>query len=504
MLTVETIKKVRLSLARGESLRSVAGKYSLSRNTVRNIARSGATEHKYAKSEVRYPVLGPYTGALEEMLKEECGLPQNQRCTAMRIFERLREKGYGGSYPALRRYIRAWEGENSTGQSAFVPLSYGKSEAFQFDWSEETAEIGGEVQKVQVAQVRLCYSRLRFCMAFMRQEMAMVIEAHIQAHDFFGGLCGKGIYDNPKTIVGMILRGKERKYNQRFLQLASHYLFEPVACTPGAGWEKGQVENQVSVNRRRIFTPRLKFQSMSELNAHLRERMLFDARENPHPEFREKRVWDVYEEERPYLRRQDVPFPGYTSDERRADSQCMVRFDSNHYSVPCEYAGKHVTVRVFAYRLILASDGCPIAEHKRAFGKGQYILDPMHYLPLLKRKPGALRNGRPFPEWELPSPVRAVWESLRRYPDWDRQMARILSAIPVYGAEAVSVACEMAIEEKAVSQNVVLNYLTRLTEEPEGKPMPVSKVLKLKEEPRSDCSVYDSLLENARCCANIS
>jgi hypothetical protein len=366
-------------------------------------------------------------------------------------------------------------------------------------WSEETVEIEGTVRKVQVAQVRLCCSRMRFCMAFPRQKLEMVLEAHIQAHDFFGGLCERGVYDNPKTIVEAIGRGKEREYNKRFLQLSSHYLFEPCACTPASGWEKGQVERQVGVNRNSVFVPRLHFESFRELNEHLSEQMIVEAHNTRHPEYVDRSVYEVYEEEKPYLRRQATAFCGYTTEERRAGVQCLVRFDGNNYSVPCEYAGKQVSIRIFAKRVVIAVDGKAVAEHERDFDKGRYILNPLHYLPLLERKPGALRNGRPFLNWELPESIRRAWEYLRRYPDWDRQMSGILSAIPRYGLEALSVACEMALEENAVSQSVIMNYLTRLTEEGKVKEVSVPDKLKLREEPASDCSVYDRLLGGKAC-----
>jgi hypothetical protein len=373
---------------------------------------------------------------------------------------------------------------------------FGKAEAFQFDWSEEAAELGGQPRKVNVAQVRLCYSRMPFCMAFPRQELAMVMEAHIRAHNFFGGLCERGIYDNPKTAVSEIRKGKEREHNRRFLRMASHYLFEPCACTPSAGWEKGQVENQVGVKRRSVFVPRLRFGGFEELNAHLREQMIIEAHNSRHPEFTDKSVWEAYEEEYPYLRRQPADFAGYAAEERRAGSQCLVRFDGNQYSVPCEYAGRGVSVRIYAERIELAYEGNVVCGHRRCFGKGRYILDPLHYLSLLERKPGALRNGRPFLEWKLPEPIRKVWEYLKRYPDWDRQMSGILSSIPVYGMEAVEVACETALEAGSASESVILNYLTRLTEERMEQPVPIPEKLKLKEEPRADCGMYDSLLEN--------
>jgi hypothetical protein len=261
------------------------------------------------------------------------------------------------------------------------------------------------------------------------------------------------------------------------------------------------------VNRNRVFIPRLCFENFAELNAHLSEQMILEAHNTRHPEIPGRSVQEVYEEEKPYLRRQATAFEGYATEERRAGMQCLVRFDSNNYSVPCEYAGKIVSVRIFAERVVIAVDGKSVAEHERGFEKKRYILNPLHYIPLLERKPGALRNGRPFVEWELPAAIRKVWESLRRYPDWDHQMSDILSSLPAYGLEALVVACETALEGNAVSSGVILNYLTRLTEEPKAGEVPVPAKLALLEEPRSDCSVYDQLLSvsgDVSCCEKVS
>jgi hypothetical protein len=232
--------------------------------------------------------------------------------------------------------------------------------------------------------------------------------------------------------------------------------------------------------------------------------MILEAYNTKHPEFQDKSVYEVWEEEKPYLRRTQAPFDGYSTEDRRAGVQCLVRFDGNNYSVPCEYAGKLVSIRIYAQRIVVAFEGKTIAEHGRSFEKGGYILEALHYIPLLKRKPGALRNGRPFLNWEIPESVGKVWEVLRRYRDWDRQMSEILSAIPTYGMEAVEVACEMALEANTVSESVIMNYLTRLTEEPKVESVPVPKRLKLREEPSSDCRAYDRLLENSGCCAKTS
>lgn len=502
MLVEETIGKVRIALKNGESQREVAKKYRLSRNTVRKIKASGQTKFEYGPREVVYPILGPYMERLKEILKKEEELPQRKRCTGKRIYQSLQTEGYEGGYDAVRRYIKSWKEENKhTVQTAYVPLEFRKGEAFQFDFSEESVEIGGILRKVAVAQIRLCYSRMRFCMAFPKEALPMVMEAHIKGHDFFGGLCERGIYDNPKTIVQTIGKGKEREYNRKFIQLASHYLFEPCACTPRAGWEKGQIERQVGVNRKGTFIPCLKFADMKELNEHLVEQMIVEAHNMRHPEMVDKSVYEVYQEEKPYLCRQERAFEGYVTKEgKRAGSDCLVNYDNNRYSIPSEYAGKVVSIRIYASKIVLAVNGKSVAEHERSFERGRYILDPLHYLPLLERKPGALRNGRPFVNWELPQAIRQVWEFLRRYPDWDRQMSDLLLSIPKYGLDALEVACSLALSEKAVSRSTIMNYLTRLTEEAKVEDVPVAEKLKLREEPRADCSLYDRLLRGGLAC----
>ena len=504
MKQVDQISEVRLSLSRGESMRSIATRCRMSRNTVKKIARSGLTEFVYKARESVYPVLGSFMKRLEEFLAAEEEKPGKERRTVQQIYEELQSEGYSGSYDSVRRYAKNRKEERGSLQKAFVPLVFDKGEAFQFDWSEEQVELSGIPVKVYVAQFRLCHSRMRFCAAFTRMSLEMVFAAHTAAHNFFGGLCETGIYDNPKTVVSKVGKGKEREFNKRFQQLASHYLFAPRACTPAAGWEKGQVENQVKINRQRVFTPRLRFVSLEELNAHLAEAMLCEAHNARHPEFSGKSVWQVFEEERPYLRAQVEVFDGYTADERRASSECLVQYDRNFYSLPCAYAGRAVTVRAYADRIVLSYSGKTVAEHRRDFGKGRYVLNPLHYVPLLSRKPGALRNGRPFREWDLPASIQCVWESLRRFSDWDRQMAAILSAIPLYGLEAVSVACEVALEQGAVSRTVILNHLARLSDDSPAPPVCVPGSLVLLQPPQANCSRYNALLRRSACYANIS
>ena len=176
---------------------------------------------------------------------------------------------------------------------------------------EQIVLIDGVTSIVKVAHVRLCHSRMPFLRAFPRETQEMVFDAHDKAFAFFAGACARGIYDNMKTAVDAIFVGRDRACNRRFQQMCGHCLVEPIACTPASGWEKGQVENQVGVMRRRFFVPRPRFKNYAELNAWLEDRCIAWAKANPHPEWRDKTIWEVFEAERGSLVPYVGPFDGF-------------------------------------------------------------------------------------------------------------------------------------------------------------------------------------------------
>ncbi len=439
--------------------------------------------------------MGAFVERLEEALLEDGKLPKRQRRTAIVLFEQLQADGYTGSYDSIRRCVRDWRRRQSQlPAEVYIPLVFEPGEAFQFDWSHELVEMAGMPVTVKVAQLRLCHSRHFLVVAYPRETQEMVFDAHAQAFEFFGGVCRRGIYDNLKAVVNKILAGKERSFNNRFGQLCSHYLFEPVACTPVAGWEKGQVENQVGTVRRRFFVPRLKVRDFCELNAYLRERCLQWAKTHPHPDFKDQSVWQVYEAEKPHLIPLPPPFDGYAERPARVTPSSLVSFDRNRYSVDCRHVGSPVQLRVYAERIVVVREGEVIGDHRRHFGSGKTIFDPWHYVPALARKPGALRNGAPFRHWDLPEAIARVGEQLqRRYPDWDRQYVGILQTVPLYGLEAVEAACSKALNAGVISKEVVLNLLNRSREDTDAPPIDPPEHLILKQPPIADCQRYDRL-----------
>ena len=275
--------------------------------------------------------------------------------------------------------------------------------------------------------------------------------------------------------------------------MCSHYLVEPVACTPASGWEKGQVESQVGLVRERFFAPRLKVKSYDELNAWPVEKRLAWAKSHAHPEQSERTIWEVFEEERPKLIEYRTRFDGFLSVPASVSKLCLVRFDNNHYSVNASAVGRAVEIQAYADRVVIRRDGQIVAEHPRKFGRGETAYDPWHYVPVLARKPGALRNGAPFKDWVLPAALDRVRRKLAGSNDGDRQMVKILAAVLTDGLSAVEAACGQALAEGVHSADVILNILARRRQPPVPAPIATPASLALHEPPIADCARYDSL-----------
>ena len=391
----------------------------------------------------------------------------------------------------MHAYVKGWHIRHSQSPKvAHIPLVFEPGEAFQFDWSEEEVMLGGVITRVKVAQIRLCYSRLTFVRAYFNEQLEMVLDAHRRAFDFFGGTCRRGIYDNMKTAVQHIHQGKERDYNPRFLQMSSHYCFTPVACTPAAGWEKGQIEKHVRTSRQNFFTPLVKAETIKELNEELERKALAWANTHKHPDIKEKTIWEVYQEEVASLIPYRGPFASHKSEFVTVNTYSLVRYATNSYSVDCNYVGQVVELRISADTITIAFKGQIIGEHQRHFGRHQTFYDPEHYLTVLERKPGALRNGAPFKKWVLPPSVVKAQKALEIYKDGDQQYVAILAAIRVYGHDAVEQACAITLERKCCNKTTVFHELQQpdkassLPQEPTLSPP-------LKDPPVSDSSRYN-------------
>ena len=495
MLIVETIAKIRrLYFAQGRPIKVICRELGLSRKVVRKVIRSGRTEFHYEREKQPLPKIGPWRERLDAILAANEAKSARERLTLIRVYEDLREAGYDGGYDAVRRYARGWQKERgAVTAEAYVPLSFAAGEAYQFDWSHEIVLLNGTTVTVKVAHVRLCHSRMLFVRAYPREAQEMVFDAHDKAFSFFKGTCTRGIYDNMKTAVDAVFMGKDRQFNRRFAQMCGHYLVEPTACTPASGWEKGQVENQVGLVRERFFTPRLRVKSYDELNGWLLDKSIAYAKVHRHPELPERTIWDCFEEERPKLIAYPGRFDGFHAVPASVSKTCLVRFDTNKYSVLSSSVGRPVDVHAYADRIIIRQDGKSVGEHARCFGRGETVYDPWHYVPVLARKPGALRNGAPFKDWLLPTHLERVRRKLKGSDDGDRQMVKVLSAVLADGLAQVDAACAEALSEGVHSADVILNILARRRDPEPAITIMTPAALTLRHAPLANCDRYDQL-----------
>ncbi len=485
----------RMRLRDGLTISEIARRTSLSRNTIRGWLRGPLRSELAYRRPPAPKKIGPFETALREALETDARRSRRERRTARKLHAQLQADGFAGSYARVTEFVRAWRAEQGavSARAAYVPLSFAWGEAFQFDWSEEGLAISGVWRKVQLAHMKLCASRAFWLVAYPSQGHEMLFDAHTRCLTGLGGVAGRGIYDNMKTAVDRTPRkDRGRVVNARFAAMAAHYLFEPDFCNVASGWEKGRVEKGVQDARRRIWqeATRERFDSFAALNAWLATQCVA-AWEAPHPDRTGLTIRAAWEHERPQLMPMPTPFDGYLEVPARVSSTSLVSVARNRYSVPCAWAGHRVSVRLYPERVVIVADQRVVAEHARGVDRDLVVYDWQHYLPLVARKPGALRNGAPFAD--LPDPLQRLRRALLRHDGGDKVMARVLMAVPTHGVDAVLVAVELVLESGRPSAEHVLNVIARLTDGP--SPPSVTTALTVTTAPLADPHRYDTLHE---------
>jgi hypothetical protein len=307
----------------------------------------------------------------------------------------------------------------------------------------------------------------------------------------------RGIFDNMKTAVDRIGSGKARHVNARFAAMASHYLFEPEFCNPASGWEKGQVEKNVQDARRRLWQPLPSFPDLAALNAWLEARCVAQWDEVQHGVL-PGTIADVRAAKIASLMPMGRVFDGFVEHSKRVSPTCLIHFERNRYSVPASFANRPVSLRVYPERIVIAAEGGILCEHARLIDRahhlpGRTIYDWRHYLAVIQRKPGALRNGAPFSE--MPDAFRRLQALLLRRTGGDREMVDILALVLHHDEQAVLCAVEMALEAGVPTKTHILNLLHRLIDgKTDGPPLiDAPQALRLSREPKADVGRYDAL-----------
>jgi transposase len=487
------------------SIREISRRTGLSRNTVRKYLRSGSVEPSFQTPD-RPSKLDAFADKLSGWLRAEASKSRKQKRTLKQLYADLASLGYEGSYGRVAAFARDWRAarqreQQTSGRGTFVPLAFQSGEAFQFDWSEDWAVLGDERTKLQVAHFKLSHSRAFLVRAYRLQTHEMLFDAHHHAFRVLGGVPRRGIYDNMRTAVDRVGRGKDRQVNARFSAMVSHYLFDAEFCNPASGWEKGQVEKNVQDARHRLWQPMPRCADLGALNAWLEQRCIELWRQTSHGSL-PGTVADVWADEVASLMPLPRPFDGFVEHTKRVSPTCLVHLERTRYSVPASFANRPVSVRVYPERIVVAAEGQILCEHQRIIERShnqppRTVYDWRHYLAVIQRKPGALRNGAPF--LELPEGFRRLQHDLLKRPGGDREMAEILALVLQHDEQAVLCAVEMALSGGVPTKTHVLNLLHRLVDgkAPTASPVDTPPALVLTKEPQADVERYDALRASA-------
>jgi transposase len=407
MRTVDDFAAIRRAHRDGLSIRHIAKQFGVGRDTVRK-ALNHPEPQSYSLTRPRpAPSFGPFRQIVDAILDADEQAPPKQRHTASQLFRRLRDEyGYVGGYDQVRRHLKARRLDR---RETFIPLQHPPGSRAEADFGHIYADFPDGRRQVPVLLVTWSYSNCPFAVALPTERTEAVLHGLVEAFAFFGCVPRELWWDNPRTVAVQLFRGRDRTLQPRYAALASHYTFAPKFCMPARGNEKPRVEHRVFDLQRRWATPVPRVAGPEELNDRLRHCCLAEraAVSGDHAES----VGVRFERDRSAaLPTPARPFDACILQTAQVDKYQTVRFDHNAYSVPRRWAFQAVTVKGYVDRVEVVADGEVVARHRRGYGRGERILDPLHYLIVLGRKPAALDHAPVYRDWQLP----AAFAELRR------------------------------------------------------------------------------------------
>lgn len=408
--------------------------------------------------------LAPFLPIIHQILEDDRQAPKKQRHTAKRIFQRLREEhGFQGGKTVVKVAVRAWKQSH---QEVFLPLSHPPGEA-QVDFGEATIHLAGQVTKVALFVMTLPYSGAIYVQAFPRECTETFLEGHRRAFEFFVGVPRRISYDNSAIAVIEVLKGRERKLTREFLRLQSHYLFQEHFCLVRRANEKGHVERLLGFARRSFLVPVPHVESLEALNQQLRQRCLADLAERTRGK-RAPKSDLLVEDQAAFLPSPKQPFEARRVTEGCANSESLVRFDTNDYSVPVQYAHRQLMVVATVEEVRVVYEDRLVARHRRSWDRERVFFEPIHYLALLERKPGGFDYARPLENWQLPECYALLRRRLEAadLQHGTRSFIRVLRLLEKFTLDQLTEAIEYALDIDVIDADSIRIILEHRAEEP--------------------------------------
>jgi transposase len=459
VLTVDDYGAIRRARRDGKSLRQIASEFRHSRNTIRKILKQVEPAPRPTKRDRFAPLLGPVEAIIDQILIDDETAPPKQRHTAAQLFRRLRdEHDYRGGYAQVQRYLRKHRRRH---QETFIPLGHLPGQRLEADFGHIHVDFPDGRRLVPFLVTAWAYSNAPFVLALPFERTEAILEGMVAAFEFYGNVPKEVWWDNPKTVATLILLGRERQCQPRYAALASHYVFAPLFCMPARGNEKPDAEGTVKAVQKRFATPVPRVADLEELNTFFRKRCEAERDRIVQSLFGPFMIKDRLAEDLAAA----SPLPAHRFDPcviRPAvpvDKLQTVAFDNNRYSVPRRFAFEMVTVKGYVAKVEIVAHGQIVATHERSLEKQTMILDPIHYLATLGKKPGALDHSPVFRDWKLPAcfgAMRAGLERIHGAMPGARRFVQVLQLLGEHPMSRVSRAIEACQRDQLHSAEAVI------------------------------------------------
>ena len=461
MLTVDHYELIRRKVEVDEkSQRDAAKELGHSRKTVAKALRLRLPQGYQLSKPRPSPVLDPFKPILDAWIEQNKTARRKQRQKATRMYERLRDEyGFTGHYGTVQRYVKQAANRQ---KEVFMPLQFDPGQEAQVDWHEGWIIDNGVERKCQFFIMKQCYSKATFVYPYERANLESFLDGHVRAFEYFGGVPRRIAYDNLKCAVIRVGKGKDRRLNKRFKELRAWYLFETRFCNVAKGNEKGDVENGCKHSENTYLSPIPQVDGLDQLAVKLFDDCRNDLQRKGPAVHGGKTIGELLEEEKPYmLALQSERFSACVRRSTFVDSHALVHVDTVRYSVPVEWAYHACVIEVFVDQVRIGCDHQWVAVHERCYNPGQFVLEPLHYLGLLQRKPGSLDNARAFKgqPWGLDFDLMRSELEYRHPKSGTRHYIDILMLFTKYPQAQVKAAVELCVRRRAFSKDAVLNVL---------------------------------------------
>ena len=482
-------------LVEGISKRQVMEEEGIHWETLKKILDHSQPPGYRMKQERPQPKVGPFLGRIQQILQDDKHVHKKQHHTAKRIFERLKaEDGYTGGYTQVKKAVRGLKRKHS---EVFVPLIHRPGEA-QVDFGHALIKLNGVLVKRPYFVMALPYSDAFFVQMFERESTEFVWEGHIRAFKYFGGVPWRISYDNATTMVTKIIGVHQRLLTRAFKQLESHYLFDHHFCTVRRGNEKGVVEGMVKYPRLNFMVPVPQVSDMEVWNGQLVVKCVEDLQRKLRGKNATKA--QLLLEDKAHFRPLPADqFDACVKQATTATSLSLVRFDTNDYSVPSEWAHHPVLVKGYIDRVDVFYKDKLIATHERLWGKEGVVFNPVHYLAVLEGKPGALDHARPLEDWNLPecfTTLRRRMEGMEKHHgEGAREFIRTMRLLEKHPMGRLTRAVKKAVEMEIYTRDGVAqliysrDYYRKTTFNLDGR-----EHLRMVQVARTDLSAYRELM----------